>query len=384
MPRNLSIDVFCRVIDFFGDIGVCWRLVRQLHEEFDCIVRLIVDDFTTFKRIAPALAPDLQQQALNGITILRWDDVTLEAHYKEASDVVIEAFACSLPDSVIAKIKVARPIWIDLEYLSAEAWVEECHAIPSWHPATGVEKALFFPGFTASTGGLPRERALIARRDAFQSDSTAQNRWRERHGLPPLERDVTDLSLFCYRQAPLRTLMGAIDKSTTPVRLFVTGGVDEEAVRATGLDQHPSFHRVQFLSQEDYDHLLWTCSANFVRGEDSLVRAIWAEKPLVWHIYPQENAAHLVKLEAFMRLYSSNLPPESASSLYKFAHLWNVRGRSEEDRFLSQDQDWILLLNQVSSDLGGWSENLLLQRDLASQLIDFIRQQKSQQESNVP
>jgi uncharacterized repeat protein (TIGR03837 family) len=384
MPRNLSIDVFCRVIDFFGDIGVCWRLVRQLHHEFGCKMRLVVDDLKSFKRLVPGIHADAQQQEYDGVTILCWNNTALHAHYHETADAIIEAFACSLPDAVIEKIRASHPVWIDLEYLSAESWVEECHAIPSWHPTTGVEKTLFFPGFTTATGGLTREQGLIARRDIFQNDSAAQNKWREKHGLPPVQREVTDLSLFCYRQAPLRAFIEAIDQGTTPVRVFATGGVDEDALRSAGLDRHPSVHRIEFLSHDDYDHLLWTCSANFVRGEDSLVRAIWAGKPLFWHIYPQGQDTHLVKLEAFMRRYSANLSAELAASLYKFAILWNVRGRSEEDRLLSQDPDWISLLNQVSSGARAWSANLLLQKDLASQLIDFIRQQKRQIESNTP
>jgi uncharacterized repeat protein (TIGR03837 family) len=39
---------------------------------------------------------------------------------------------------------------------------------------------------------------------------------------------------------------------------------------------------------------------NLVRGEDSFVRAQWAGKPFVWHIYPQHDDAHHAKLEAFM------------------------------------------------------------------------------------
>jgi len=37
-----------------------------------------------------------------------------------------------------------------------------------------------------------------------------------------------------------------------------------------------------------------------VRGEDSLVRALWAGQPFVWQIYPQDDNAHHAKLEAFL------------------------------------------------------------------------------------
>lgn len=55
-----------------------------------------------------------------------------------------------------------------------------------------------------------------------------------------------------------------------------------------------------FLSHADYDRLLARCDINFVRGEDSWVRAIWAGKPFIWQPYQQEDAAHLPKLNAFL------------------------------------------------------------------------------------
>ncbi|HET9045379.1 MAG TPA: elongation factor P maturation arginine rhamnosyltransferase EarP, partial [Casimicrobiaceae bacterium] len=36
-------DVFCKVVDNFGDAGVCWRLARQLVAEHDLAVTLWID-----------------------------------------------------------------------------------------------------------------------------------------------------------------------------------------------------------------------------------------------------------------------------------------------------------------------------------------------------
>ena len=62
-----AIDLFCRVVDNYGDIGVCWRLARQLDTEHDCKVRLIVDDLAAFRFIAPGIDPTLTQQNLLGV-----------------------------------------------------------------------------------------------------------------------------------------------------------------------------------------------------------------------------------------------------------------------------------------------------------------------------
>ncbi|MBY0444112.1 MAG: elongation factor P maturation arginine rhamnosyltransferase EarP, partial [Burkholderiales bacterium] len=43
MNNTVRWDIFCRVIDNYGDIGVCWRLARQLSFEHGFAVRLMVD-----------------------------------------------------------------------------------------------------------------------------------------------------------------------------------------------------------------------------------------------------------------------------------------------------------------------------------------------------
>lgn len=375
MSAPLSLDVFCRVVDFFGDIGVCWRVSRQLLRDHGCRVRLIVDDFDTFAHVVPALDKSLDVQICDGITVLRWDDAVLQTHYNAPADAVIEAFACTLPDCVITAMQTKPPVWIDLEYLSAEDWVEDCHAIPSFHPTTGLMKTLFFPGFTPRTGGLFREAGLQARRDAFLGDIHAQNDWRAQYGLPPKVDGVVDISLFCYGYAPVRSLFAAIDRMTTPVRVFVTAGIPHNALKEAGLAEHPAVHYVPFLSQDDYDCLLWTADMNFIRGEDSFLRANWAGKPFIWHIHPQKDQAHMVKLDAFLQLYTANLPPSIAETLVKFANLWNERGRIEADLPKPDDPDLISLLPQLSAHAQTWADGLFMQADLASQLTGFIRQQ---------
>jgi len=113
-----------------------------------------------------------------------------------------------------------------------------------------------------------------------------------------------------------------------PTRLLVTAGRASTALQTAikhlnaakplwNVLKQLSFSYLPLFSQEDFDHLLWACDLNFVRGEDSLVRAIWANKPFVWHIYPQEDQAHATKLEAFLAL----LP--LSDSWQAFHRVWN-------------------------------------------------------------
>jgi uncharacterized repeat protein (TIGR03837 family) len=68
-------------------------------------------------------------------------------------------------------------------------------------------------------------------------------------------------------------------------------------------------HVIPFIAQDDHDKLLWSCDINFVRGEDSSVRAQWAARPFVWHLYPQSEQAHLAKLRAFTDRYAVDWTP---------------------------------------------------------------------------
>lgn len=357
----LSIDIFCRVVDNYGDIGVCWRFARQLAAEHPVSVRLIVDDFAVFKKIEPKLNPDLLQQKVAGVEVLRWSDEALAHHYPAPADAVLEAFACTLPAMVIEKMRAAKPVWIDFEYLSAEGWIEECHAIPSPHPSTGLDKSLFFPGFTKATGGLIREASLVVQRNAFKSDLAAQNKWRAAHGLPAKQRGMIDVSLFCYPDAPVESLKG--------VRLFVPEGLLPDL-------KGPNIFRFPFLTSQDYDRLLWTCDLNCVRGEDSWIRAIWAGNPFIWQIYKQPDEAHLVKLRAFLDRYLKGLTPTQAEVLADFHAMWNEEGR--EGKTAAQTWDRLLpLLPQLQDHAKAWSDLQAAETDCATNLIRFISAQRN-------
>lgn len=355
----LTIDLFCRVVDNFGDIGVCWRLARQLVRDEGCRVRLFVDDFASFQKIEHSLDLNAAHQMIAGVDILPWND---NIAYDRPSQAVIEAFACTLPDRVVDVMRqVPSTVWIDLEYLSAEDWIEDCHAIPSFHPATGLNKTLFFPGFTPRTGGLFRDRDLIARRNAFQSDSAAQDSWRAQHGIPPRAEGVIDISLFCYPDAPVEWLIEGLQATGRPHRIFAAATVPHE---------HPALNKIKFLNQEDYSRLLWTCDMNFVRGEDSFLQSVWAGKPMIWQIYPQDEDTHMIKLRAFLARYG-------AESLEKFMILWNERGRTDRDMALGVVSDCFASLDTLTAHARDWTDALAKQPDIASQIVRFIRQQQA-------
>ena len=368
LPDKPTFDIFCKVVDNFGDIGVAYRFACQLAHERGFAVRLIVDRLDIVKKFVPNLDPGLPSQIRGDVTFLSWSEKLLPTTYGKPADVVVETFGCSLPTVVMELMKNSNTRWVDLEYLSAESWVPRFHAIPSPEPQTGLDRTLFFPGFTPDTGGLLREADLLKQRDAFQLDLTQQNMWRQAHSLPAIAADFIDVSLFCYPTAPISLLAESLAQCNQPIRVFLTEGVPPETERIiSAIAPEVPIYKLTFLSQPDFDRLLWTCSLNFVRGEDSFVRAIWAGRPFIWNIYPQEKEAHLRKLRAFLAIYKDNIALPGFASLEKLLVLWNEGG--------TEMIDLCALVTNLAPEARSFADQLAAHGDLVSKLVAFLRRE---------
>ena len=378
MNRSLQWDIFCKVIDNFGDIGVAWRLAADLASRGQQ-VRLWMDDASALAWLAPAGCEGVR--VLPMAAPLNLLDAGLE---QQPSDVMIAAFGCDIAPELIAdcvrveRAKGIKPVWINLEYLSAEPYVERCHALPSPvqnGPAAGWIKWFFYPGFTKATGGLLREPDLAGRQAGF--DRAA---WLANQNIP--WRGEMLVSLFCYEPPALAGLLAQWAQqglAGQPVRLLVTAGRAENAVKAIlsnkiGLQPNKDVHEqlsisyLPLLTQPEYDHLLWACDLNFVRGEDSVVRALWAGKPFVWQIYPQHDDAHLAKLHAFLDWL------EAPASLRAFHAVWNDGATRQTNRDGPMPNP---------PELPGWQScalaarsRLMGQDDLCTQLLRFVEKKR--------
>jgi uncharacterized repeat protein (TIGR03837 family) len=299
-------DIFCRVIDNHGDAGVCWRVSAELAARGEQ-VRLWID--------APAPLAWMAPQGAPGVEVVPW---IAKVPPLDPGDVVVEAFGCDPPPDFVARMAALPqpPVWLNLEYLSAEPYVERSHGLPSpvmAGPGAGLTKRFVYPGFTPRTGGLLRERDLPPRRAAFDRGA-----WRAARGLA--DPDTQVLSLFCYEPPALPALLRQLAAGPRPTELLVTAGRAAAAVQAAGGRSSGALriHALPLLSQRGYDELLWACDLNFVRGEDSLARALLAGAPFVWQIYPQDDAAHHAKLVAFLDWLR---PPDG---LRDFFLAWNA------------------------------------------------------------
>ncbi|MCC5453029.1 elongation factor P maturation arginine rhamnosyltransferase EarP [Rheinheimera sp. UJ51] len=369
-------DIFCAVVDNFGDIGICWRLSRQLVAEHGLAVRLWVDDLVSFQRLCPAIDPNLTEQQQAGVLICHWQAQTPWQSMTPGT-VVVEALACTIPFAYQQQMaqQAVKPLWLNLEYLSAESWIEACHTMASPQPQLPLMKYFFFPGFSAKTGGLLCEQGRIAQLSAFQQDALAKQHFWQQLGISLTDENTLKVSLFAYTQQALGSLLALWQQYDRPVLCVIPLGAlaDQAKQLLPGLSlEQPwqagslTVHLLAFLPQPQYDYLLSACDINFVRGEDSVIRAQWAAKPFIWQIYRQAEQAHIDKLSAFLARYTAAFPAELASVVQKLHLQWNT----EQDVQHSW-QDFALVSSQITQLNQLWRNKLESFGDLASNLVRF-------------
>ena len=292
--------VFCRVIDNFGDAGVAWDFVTQLRD-WGLAPVLVIDHLPTLAVLVPELATEAHVNDVDGVRILQWDAFEEQVNAGDLAAIgglwprlVVETFGCRLPDAVERGMNDSRTrLWVNLEYLSAEDWVEGSHKLWGLVPQLPIKKLWFFPGFTDKTGGLlfrgtrDEARGQLARLTHFA-----------RLGLDPNRRT---LFVFTYPENDLASLRQALEALPTPLNILLASGKAGERL-AAGLANSP--HRVVLLpplSQDTFlNALLALADLAIIRGEHSFAYAQTIALPFIWSIYPTPDFAPEVKLEAWL------------------------------------------------------------------------------------
>lgn len=374
-------DIFCQVVDNHGDLGVCWRLSRHL-VALGHHVRLYVDDASALTWMAP------HHQDHASLRVLPWpsDDslASWEACGWQRPHCVIEAFGCELPNVYLHNVLAPEPqgeksrawvwTWINLEYLSAEDYPNRMHKLASpvlQGAASGMTKWFFYPGFTTQTGGLLKKHvpSFLLSNEAVHEPSAQALTW-------PAQANLR-VFVFSYEPRALKDLLLQLSRSQRSVHLKISAGRSSVFTRSVlkspellgqqATTQSPQVHikkmSIEFLEHVDhagFDALLQSSDLNFVRGEDSWVRAIWAEKPFVWQIYPQDDGVHFKKINAFLNRF------EAPDSLKQAFMVWNEFEHAQFPR-LSEELlgAWAQWSRQVARELNG-------RTDLAIQLSEFL------------
>jgi len=377
----MTLDLLCRVVDNYGDIGVVYRLARALSElPAAPRLRLIVDDLQAFSLLEPAVDPALPVQLVRGWTVLSWagpapgNGPGSEAAYRAAyagnpARAVIECFACGRPGWFEALLfdpdDPAVKTIVNLEYLTAEDYADEFHKMPSLTRSSRVKKFMFLPGFTAATGGLILDDAFMR---ACARSSRARCNPAELYRIMVFgyERDysgmVGDIAVFGLDR-PVQVLL-ASGKSQN---CFLDAW--ERAGRLFPVEALP------FLQQESWDELLAACDFMIVRGEDSLSRAVLSGRPFLWQAYPQEGAHQLVKVTA---LLDRMRPHFQAAAFQPVESAFLAFNDRLTDNPLVRGTERILPLLRNEGGLAGsftaFSQALVANGNLASSLMTFLRE----------
>jgi uncharacterized repeat protein (TIGR03837 family) len=309
-----TIDIFCHVVDNFGDIGVVYRFARALKAALpNSTMRVFIDDLNTFKAICATIDPHKtiqEHESIIWVDSLRLDE-TLVAQLGIA-ELVFETFACEIPPAYLKRAYYESTLLINLEHLSAEEWVEGYHCKESLLHEGTLKKFYFMPGFTEHTGGLiPNESRPV-------SITSSKERIDALLSLIPdhLHKYIQDSgsmiygSVFTYRRNLDKFIEDCVSISSS-ITLLAFGQKTIHSFRTTLEHLHitPSadgVHTIKtvriiempFIAQQNYDQLLQLMDFNIVRGEDSLTRAVLSGKPFIWNAYLQDNRYQVVKVEA--------------------------------------------------------------------------------------
>jgi len=383
----MTLDLLCKVVDNFGDIGVVYRLARALSELDDApVLRLIVDNLQAFSLLEPAVDPSLAIQTVRGWTVLSWagsvpapatenaaeDDsvATYAAEYAGTpARAVIECFACGRPDWFEAMLfdpsDTCTKTIVNLEYLTAEPYADDFHKMPSLTRSSRVRKFMFLPGFTAATGGLILDGAFM--------------RALSRHVRVRLEpAEPYRIMVFGYERDYSRIVEDiATFGLKRPVHVLLASGKSQQCFLDAweGAGRPFVVEPLPFMRQEDWDELLVACDFLIVRGEDSLSRAALSGKPFLWHAYPQAGAHQLVKVQALLDRLRPFFDPVAFAPVSAAFTAFNdrledgpsVRGTERILPFLRDE-------GGLAVGFAAFSRALVAHGNLASSLMTFLRE----------
>ncbi len=387
-----SIDLFCHVIDNLGDAGVAFRFATELKlVSPECRVRLFLDNIDVLGVITSPIDTGLFIQKHEEIVVI--DSRRLDSESVErlgCADVLVELFGCHSPECYYEKALVAGPLIINLEYLSAEKWVEGYHLKESLLPGGSAKKFFFMPGFTPETGGLlynsklqRQKKELAFRRKEFILGLLRRYR-------PDISIDESALvgTVFTYERG-FDTLVSDLGILNREAVLLCFGekthsGMRQSLARCGDVSYRESsagkvhFVFMPLIEQQEYDTLLCCADFNMVRGEDSLVQAVMAGKPFIWNAYLQEEKYQKVKVEAFLEIFRPFFDSESLFATYRDLELRFNDAPTETNHQVTSERylPFFENLKKIEHATSEMSYFMMNNRNLVVNFRDFIREFK--------
>ena len=286
-----SIDIFCEVIDNYGDVGVAYRLAREFKRIYPHKrLRFFINKTEEINLIKKS----------NDIEIIAYKDIS---KIKNSADLILETFACEIPKEYIDKALRSSKFIINLEYFSAEDWVDDFHLQESFLGGS-LKKYFFIPGLSKKSGGILLDNEFLERKKQVEEN---REYYLEKFKI----KEKYDLigSVFSYEKN-FDSLINELKKLDKKVLLLILSEKTQKNF-IKYFDNSNNYDKIKavklpFFTYDKYEELLSLCDFNLVRGEDSFVRALLLGKPFLWHIYPQEENIHIQKLNSFLEKYCPN------------------------------------------------------------------------------
>ena len=286
-----SIDIFCEVVDNYGDVGVAYRLAREFKRIYpDKKLRFIINQMEEINLIKKS----------DDIEIVSYKDIS---KIESSADLILETFGCEIPKEYMDKALENSKLIINLEYFSAETWVDDFHLQESFLGGK-LKKYFFIPGLSEKSGGVLLDNEFLERKKKVEEN---KEYYLEKFGI----NEKYDLigSVFSYERN-FDSLIEELKKLDKKI-LLLTLSEKTQKNFIKYFDNNNNYDKIKivklpFFTYDKYEELLALCDFNLVRGEDSFARALLLEKPFLWHIYPQEENTHIKKLEGFLEKYCPN------------------------------------------------------------------------------
>jgi len=381
--RNYDLDIFCSVIDNYGDIGFIYRFAKEYKlARNNSRVRVFIDDLKSLSHINKSIDVNLAYQEVKGVFYI--DLKISESDFLskiDMADFIIEAFGFDIPSYYLDKIKISSSLIINLEYLSAENWVSSYHKKESLLNFDRVKKYFFMPGLNSDSGGLVLDSSMkencykMIKDRVYYFESLINNE------NFIYNDDLIIGSIFSYEKNFSNLIRDLLSEKDKRFVLIITKGKSEESFRYL-LNSDENYIKkdnielffIDFLEQEEYDILLNICDFNFVRGEDSFARAILSGKPFLWHAYMQEDNYQLVKVKAFLDEYKKYF--DSFEKFEKYSDLMISYNDRLENSFISQSNesyvDFFKYLDLYRNRSFVLSSYIKSNCSLIDNLIDFV------------
>lgn len=382
-----SIDIFCEIIDNFGDIGVVYRISKELKKIFQNVrIRIVLNRLEEFKAINKKVK-DVDYQEIDGLICVTEKYVKENMESFGVSDVFIEAFGCNVPEEYVKAAKENSKLWINLEYLSGEKWIEDFHLCESLIDSKTLKKIFFMPGFSEKSGGVIIDSGFLERmKYGKENRDEVFKKYFKDFDLKDkfigtvfsYEKNFENLlkTLKNYEKETVLLLMG--EKTQKSFSEILKKNLTEDYGNIVKYGKITMIYS-DFFSQEEYEEIISASDFNFTRGEDSFVRGIILGKPFMWHIYLQEEKAHMDKIKAFTERFkeSVEVSEEEKNIIESYCNLlkdYNDRDKNSLEKGKEDFRIFFEKFQEIDRICEKYSKFLLEKCNLVKKLYKYIQE----------